>query len=663
MCKIFTRLKIQSKLAQKLLSMVVSLSLMAGMVPGKMVQAAPPTTFVSSAYANHWGRSDLRAYLNNATKINGTLPLDTTIDGTNSANFPSKFSDAEIALVQLYTYMTNVVDTNKNAVAAYKTTDRFWLPSKNSFTGRVTHWGSEDINEDSQHNKSIAADRSRLIPISYWSYGASVYSWVRSADFMNFVALQADRNSFYGNNRVDLNMALAAACKINIGSVIFASAALAKDIVNGNESGGKKIEITGSTNFGKNTSASLPDYGMYLKTRSGKSFTANSLSLSGNNLTVRYMGGEAGQYVVVQAFNDDSLTAGTTGYVAAKQLEAGQTSATIDVTNWGISSLSGYTVKVWMEDSTGSLAKATVPTTFVGTTKTETGAVKNGRVFAMKADLQCAWGDLAALIDDDYKKVVAGMAATETDTVAGLNPTNQKIYFGRHNGAPLEFWIAGRETAANGGAIDKDGEIMTLYQAKSVETRKFNASISGYSADEKPAVALRLAQDPVSKIYNSTAEIVYPEEQVTTANLVDGYTLNWLHRTPGTSAWTEGMPKKADNYEVRCYTPGTENYEPTYSNVVNFIVKKIPKLSDFVFTAPSNLVYDGTPKTVTVEPKSGITGMGAVIVKYYNVNGDGTLGAASTTAPTDAGSYKVKFDVADGTKFAAATDLPVILIL
>lgn len=95
-----------------------------------------------------------------------------------------------------------------------------------------------------------------------------------------------------------------------------------------------------------------------------------------------------------------------------------------------------------MEDNTGSLAKATVPTTFVGTSKTESGAVKNGRVFAMKKDLQCSWGDLAALDETAYNNVTAGKGqdggdGASSNSIHGVNPTNQKIIFGG-----MEFWIA-----------------------------------------------------------------------------------------------------------------------------------------------------------------------------------------------------------------------------
>ncbi len=282
--------------------------------------------------------------------------------------------------------------------------------------------------------------------------------------------------------------------------------------------------------------------------------------------------------------------------------------------------------------------------------------MKNGRVFALKKDLQCSWGNLAALDETAYNNILAGngqdgTAGASSNLVCGVNPTNQKIIFGS-----MEFWIAGRETAANGGAIDKDGDIMTLYQAKSVETRKFNVSEDSYTVDGKPAVTLRL--------YEDQAGSAYPADKIITANLVDGYALNWLHRTPGTNAWTEGMPVKVGNYEVRCYTPGTENYERTYSNVVNFIIKKIPEPSDFVFTGPSSWIYDGTPKAVTVEPKPGITGMGAITIKYYIVYSDGTktlLSGPPTVASPDGAHYEIWFDVAEGTEFTAKTDLPVVL--
>ena len=105
-----------NKFAQKFLSIGVSVSLMLAMAPNNGAFAADElTVFTDSAYANHWGRSDLRAYLNNMTKTNNTLPIDSTVEGTNAANYPSQFSDKEYDLVQLFTYSTNVLDYSQEA--------------------------------------------------------------------------------------------------------------------------------------------------------------------------------------------------------------------------------------------------------------------------------------------------------------------------------------------------------------------------------------------------------------------------------------------------------------------------------------------------------------------------------------------------------------------
>ena len=556
--------KTHNKIIPKILSLSVSASLMLAMVPNNGAFAAEPTTFVTTAFANHWGRSDLRAYLNNVEKTNNTLPINSTNSGSNAANYPSQFSKAEYGLVQPFTYSTNVLDGSANADAEYKTTDKFWLPSGNYSNNQIISWGAKDISANSQYSQTTTNDKDRIIPISYWSYGNSIYSWLRSPDYpSDNSALEAYRGYDVDSNTVDRgDPSQAAACKIHLESVIFASAASAASIAAAGTYGAKKIAISGSSDFGNKTKNSLPDYGMYLKTGSGETFTPTTLTYNSGakTVTVNYSGGVAGQYVVVHAFKADDLTNGTASYVAAKKLEAGQSLTTIDVSAWGLSSLDDYTIKVWMEDGSGSLAAATTPATFYGTSSeiSNTGTeIKNARVFAMKDDLQTSWGDLSALSEEDYNNVISGNSASVNSGIMGTNPTNQKIYFGAKDGQPLEFWIAGRETAANEGKISATGEIMTLYQAKSVETKQFNASDSNY-----------------------------------------------------------------------------------------------PSAADFDFIPPQNLIYDGQPKEATVEPKSGITGVGAVTIKYFDSTGN-----QLETAPTDVGPYTVKIDVKEGDLYAAATDL------
>ena len=649
--------KTHNKIIPKILSLSVSASLMLAMVPNNGAFAAEPTTFVTTAFANHWGRSDLRAYMNGVEKNDKTLPLNTTHnERQQSGYYESQFSDAEYGLVQPFTYATNVLNSNEEATAVYETTDRFWLPSGNLNKGQAISWGAEDMSATAQYTKSTQSDKSHIIPISYWHYGApfSSYSWLRSPYYAGFggFALSADRGVFVNSNGVDFDIpCLAAAFKIDLASVIFASAASAASIAAAGTGGAKKLEIDGTSagvnyaEFGQKSDKKLPDYGMYLKTESGSSFSPTGLSLSGTDLAVTYSDGVADQYVVVHAFKeatDEDLTNGTTSYAAAKKLESGNSSATIDITEWKnsegniITSLDGYTIKVWMEDGSGSLAKATMPVTFVGTEKKEDGASTNARVFAMKADLQTSWGKLQ-----------------QADSLVGDNPTNQKIYFGKKDGQPLEFWIAGRESAVNGGEIAADGQFMTLYQAKSVERKQFNASTDMYQKADDNAVTLQLVENQSYSV--DAIEKIYPQDQITfkQGNTdLDKTDLKWQHRKPGITAWTDDMPTTPGKYEIRCYAEGMNQYERTFSANVTFTVLSKPSAADFDFIPPQNLIYDGQPKEATVKAKDSITGMGAVTIKYFDSTGN-----QLETAPTDVGPYTVKIDVKEGDLYAAATDL------
>ena len=90
----------------------------------------------------------------------------------------------------------------------------------------------------------------------------------------------------------------------------------------------------------------------------------------------------------------------------------------------------------------------------------------------------------------------------------------------------------------------------------------------------------------------------------------------------------------------------------TDGNSITFTVKPNPASSDFVVTLPANTVYDGNPKTVSAAVKSTVIGMGTVTVKYYDED-DNLLSGA----PVNAGTYKVKLDVAEGTGYYSATGI------
>ena len=128
--------------------------------------------------------------------------------------------------------------------------------------------------------------------------------------------------------------------------------------------------------------------------------------MSDTNLTANYTGGVDDQYVVVHAFKPDDYL--DYSYATAQKLSATNSSVTIDVSNWDIDSLDGYLVTVWMEDFSGSLASATTPEAFYGTTKVDSYGNLSPRVFAMKENLQTSWGDLLGLSEEKYYNLLAG---------------------------------------------------------------------------------------------------------------------------------------------------------------------------------------------------------------------------------------------------------------
>ena len=98
--------------------------------------------------------------------------------------------------------------------------------------------------------------------------------------------------------------------------------------------------------------------------------------------------------------------------------------------------------------------------------------------------------------------------------------------------------------------------------------------------------------------------------------------------------------------------PGTdENRTGTGQMSISLKIKKTPTASDFTFTAPTTLMYDGTAKEATVTANNSAVGMGAITLKYYS--GDTELSAA----PTAEGTYTVKVNVAEGTEYKAAEDI------
>ena len=125
--------------------------------------------------------------------------------------------------------------------------------------------------------------------------------------------------------------------------------------------------------------------------------------------------------------------------------------------------------------------------------------------------------------------------------------------------------------------------------------------------------------------------------------------LSWLL----TFAMIAGMfvvPASAEG-DTTTITQDTPNQQGTMTITLE-IPKKTPAASDLTYTAPTNLVYDGSNKTATVDAASGVTGLGTITVKYYSDDSRTT-----EAAPKNVGTYYVGATVAEGENYTASTDV------
>ena len=143
---------------------------------------------------------------------------------------------------------------------------------------------------------------------------------------------------------------------------------------------------------------------------------------------------------------------------------------------------------------------------------------------------------------------------------------------------------------------------------------------------------------------NATIEadgtLTYTGEQLTQNVKVtyDGTLIDPSHYTVAnnkrTDAGTQTLTVTANDGST-LYT-GSKTFDFT-------IAKATPAASDFSFTPPANLTYDGNPKTADVTTTN--TEIGAVTVSY------------NPAVPTNAGNYTVSIDVAESVNYNDATGL------
>jgi uncharacterized repeat protein (TIGR02543 family) len=172
------------------------------------------------------------------------------------------------------------------------------------------------------------------------------------------------------------------------------------------------------------------------------------------------------------------------------------------------------------------------------------------------------------------------------------------------------------------------------------------------------------ASDPLTVTTKSTGSV--PTPTLASVNYASAKTLaditlpsGWAWSAPAT------VPTVAINSYSAVYTPTdttTVDYsgEAGYANASGTVTvtrsialtinRATPTAADFNYTAPAALDYSTAAKTAAVAAKGGTSGMGAVMVKYYQ-------GGTEIAAPTNAGTYTVKIDIAQSDNYAAATGI------
>ncbi|MCI8309717.1 MAG: hypothetical protein HFJ45_05970, partial [Clostridia bacterium] len=97
---------------------------------------------------------------------------------------------------------------------------------------------------------------------------------------------------------------------------------------------------------------------------------------------------------------------------------------------------------------------------------------------------------------------------------------------------------------------------------------------------------------------------------------------------------------------------GNSNYNSSSSTTELTVTSNVVSEEHLDVEIPSNIRYDGTPKSASVV--SNTNGVGNIIVKYYKVV-DGIQEVAPTENPTNAGIYNVIAEIEDGELYVGST--------
>ena len=518
---------------------------------GSQTFNATGTNFVDAANADHWGRSDLRAFLNPGL-IDGEqknyLVDSTSNESSVKSGYEEYFTEAELELIRSgIGYTTETKNSATNVME--KTKDRYWLPSINS-DGRL-YWGTEDVSDENTEtfinndtSNSILNKKNYYIPGSYVDSNNDV-GWSRSSKDGKVMTTN-------GLKLVNETGGVAPILTISKSKFDYASVACGSNIVKNNLG---RLAIEDYEN--------RKDIAMYLKKSNAdfeKISNIEKVEKNGKSLNINFYNqetGRVGSYIIACIYNERSA------YLYSYKCNSDTKQVTINTEE---NELENYNVDVWMEKEV------------------------DGTVSEI--------GQMYTAPDNKSFNAKCKLIASKDEIYASWNLTgeknsgfNQKIYLGKAEGQLIPFWICGQ--IDDGGKIITNGSYLVLYQARTISSDKnYNESTEKYTATSamggKNAIPTLTIGDGSKNVITCYAGYEgLPNDILKYTNGTEGETpsqYTWyyykLDKNDGTETtateWMTGFPKEVGKYKVKVAADATENNAAVESKQVTFEI--VPKL-------------------------------------------------------------------------------------
>ncbi|MBQ6756537.1 MAG: S-layer homology domain-containing protein [Oscillospiraceae bacterium] len=232
-----------------------------------------------------------------------------------------------------------------------------------------------------------------------------------------------------------------------------------------------------------------------------------------------------------------------------------------------------------------------------------------------------------------------GLSGEMTDVVY---TANEGYYF------PTDYSV----TAVNGISVTRNS--YTQITVSGTPTADAAITLTAPTAKKVPATGDFYYSDPGPFVYDGDPKAACVEPNRPSG--VEGMGEITVHYYSDSSCNTEVQnPTDAGTYYVGITVAEGDVYKAV-SDVLHdaswkfTINRKTPIATDFTYNAPSDLTYDGSAKTVTVEPKEGVNGMGEVTVKYYS-----DQWRTNEVTPTNVGTYYVGITLSLGNNYHNAS--------